>query len=315
MKFAQIAASNDLTKKALPEILKNSVLLADYIEFFMKPGSAVSFRKAGVSDKMSAQTRVLNQAYPETTFAPDYGTATRKFLGDQVKIDVALQNMGYDLGSEFESNLLRHMRDFPGLFHNMLVNGDPDTDATQFAGLKLLVTSSRVVKAAENGLELKRGNDNTAKTAQQVFLEKLDETIAMCEGNNKVLLMNASVRARLNAVAREYLQWTKNDFGSSIALYNGVALIDPGEFTTAVNTYSPIIGFDESCGTAVDKCAAVYCVSFEQEDGMSFATCKDGFKVYDQVKVDNFLKSTYELIADSALIRSNAISKLEGLYL
>ena len=315
MKFTQIAASNDLTRKAVPELLKKSVLLSDYVEFFQKPGSAVSFRKAGNSDKVSSQTRVLGQPYPETTFTPEYGTALRKLSGDQVRIDVALQNFGYDLYSEFEANLMRHMRDFPGIFHNMLINGDPEVDAKQFAGLKALVFDARKHVPNANGIELKQGNDNTAKTAQQKFLEALDETIALCEGNNKVLIMNSKTLSRLNSVAREYLTWTRNDFGVQTRLYNNIPIVDPGEYQTAVGAYSPIIGFNETCGTAVDKCASVYCVNFEQEDGMSFATCENGFMVYDMVRVDNWLKATYELICDSALIRPSALSKLEGLYL
>lgn len=315
MKFAQIGYGSDLTAKVIPVILSKSVLLANYIEFFKKPGSALTFRKQGKSNDVSGNTRVLGTEYAETKFEPDYGTATRKFIGSQVKIDVALERMGYDLASEFESNLMRHMKDFPGIFHNLLINGDPDTDAKQFAGLKKLIVANREVAAGVNGLELLQGNDNTAKKAQQQFLEKLDETIALCEGNNKVLLMNARVQARLNSIAREYLTIQKNEFGVPITFYNQIPLINPGDYQAAVDTYSPIIAFDETQGTAADKCASAYCVSFEEEDGLSFATTEGGFAVYDLVRVDTWWKSTYELIVDSTLIRPSALSRLKGLYL
>jgi hypothetical protein len=315
MKFAQIAGNNDLTRKVVPVILSKSVLFTNYIEFFMKPGSAITVRKQGKSNDIAGKTRVLGTEYGETKFEPDYGTASRKFLGDQVKIDVALERMGYDLASEFESNLIRHMKDFPGLFHNMLINGDPTADAKQFAGLKAMVVANRKVAAGENGLELLQGNDNTAKKAQQAFLEKLDETIAMCEGNNKVLLMNARTQARLNSIARDYLTISKNEFGVPITFYNQIPLINPGDYQVDKDNYSPIIAFNETKGTAVEKCASVYCASFEEEDGVSFATCEGGFMVYDLTRVDTWWKSTYELIADSVLVRPSALSKLEGLYL
>jgi hypothetical protein len=315
MKLSQIAASTGLTGKVVPVILSKSVLLANYVEFFKKPGSAITYRKAGASDDVAAKTRVLGTEYTEAKFTPQYDTVARKFIGGQVKIDVALEKMGYDLASEFESNLIRHMKDFPGIFHNMLINGDPDVDAKQFAGLKKLVTVTRKVKAGDNGLELLQGNDNAAKKAQQIFLEKLDETIAMCEGNNKVLLMNARTQARLNSIARDYLTIQKNEFGVPITLYNQVAMINPGDYQSAVGTYNPIIAFDETVGTAADKCASVYCASFEEEDGITFATTEGGFCVYDITRVDTWLKATYELIIDSALIRPSALSKLEGLYL
>lgn len=315
MKFSQLAASTPLTSKVVPVILAKSPLLANYIEFYAKPGSAVTYRKQGQSDAVATKTRVLGSEYSETKFTPDYGTAARKFMGGQVKIDVALEKMGYDLASEFESNLMREMKNFPGLFHNLLINGDPETDAKQFAGLKKLVTVKRTVTAAANGLELTQGNDNAAKKNQQIFLEKLDETIALCEGNNKVILLNARTAARLNSIAREYLTIQKNEFGVPITMYNQIPFIDLGEYQTALDTYGPIIDFDEDQGTALDKCASVYCASFEEEDGMTFASVQGGFTVYDLVRVDTWWKSTYELIADSALIRPSALSKLQGLYL
>lgn len=315
MRFAQIAGSNDLTRKVVPVILSKSVLLANYIEFFMKPGSAITVRKQGKSNDIAAKTRVLGTEYGETKFEPDYSTASRKFLGSQVMIDVALERMGYDLASEFESNLMRHMKDFPGLFHNMLINGNPTADAKQFAGLKAMVVDNRKVAAGDNGLELLQGNDNNAKKAQQAFLEKLEETVAMCEGNNKVLLMNARTQARLNSIARDYLTISKNEFGVPITFYNQIPLINPGDYQVDKDNYSPIIAFNETKGTAAEKCASVYCASFEEEDGVSFATCEGGFMVYDLTRVDTWWKSTYELIADSVLVRPSALSKLEGLYL
>jgi len=312
MKFTQIAGSNDLTRKVIPIILSKSVLLANYIEFFSKPGSAISVRKAGKSNDIAGKTRVLGEEYADTKFEPDYSTASRKFLGGQVKLDVALERMGYDLPSEFEANLMRHMRDFPGLFHNLLINGNPTSDAEQFAGLKVLATENRKVKMAENGMQILMGNDNNAKKSQQAFLEKLDEVIALCDGNNKVLLLNARTMARVNAIARDYLTISRNEFGVPITMYNQVPLINPGDYQLDKDTYAPIIGFNEVCGTTGNS-ASIYCASFEEEDGVSFATCEGGFMVYDLVRQDTWWKSTYELIADSVLVRPSALSKLDGI--
>ncbi|HPS83282.1 MAG TPA: hypothetical protein PLA88_03120 [Bacteroidales bacterium] len=315
MRLVALASGNEITQSVLPEILKKSVLLAGHIEFFTKPGSAVTYRKAGSSSDLSGKTRTLGNAYPETVVTPNYDTAARKFIGDQVKIDVALERMGYDLRSELDAQLKRHMKDFPGLFHYQLINGDPDEDPTQFAGLKLLAPANRTIKAATNGLQLLHGNNDAARKSQQAFLEKLDEVIALCQGTNKVLLLNARTMARLNSIAREYLTIQRNEFGIPVTSYNQVPLIDLGDYQAGVNTYLPIIGFNETCGTTADKCASVYCASFEEEDGVSFASVKDGFMVYDITRVDNWLKVMYELIVDSALVRPSALSKLEGLYI
>lgn len=314
MKFSQIAAGDALTRKMATEVVKKSPLLAGHIEFFKKPGSAVTVRAGGTSDGIDGQTRALGSDYTRKTVTPTYKTASRKMLGDTIRLDVAYERMGYDLASEMTAQLTRRVREMAYAFHYALIKGDPDTKNTEFAGLEKLVTEKRIVKVSENGLPIKLGNSDTAKSSQQQFLEKLDETIALCEGTNKVIISNAQLLARLNAVAREYLTIQRNEFGVPITYYNQVPLVNIGDYQSAKDTYTPIIGFTETVGTSKD-CASIYVASFEEEDGVSFATCEGGFMVYPVQKVGNFMECMYELIADSMLIRASALSKLSGLRL
>lgn len=315
MKFQQICAGDQLTPQMATEVVKKSPLLAGYIEFFKKPGNAVNYRKGGTVGGIVGNTRALGDNYTGHDMAPDYGTASRKMLGDTVRLDVAYERMGYDLASEMNSQLTRRVRDLAYMFNYALIKGDPSTDSKQFAGLEELVTSQRVVSMGINGAQITLGNSDTSKKAQQIFLEKLDETIALCEGTNKVVMANAQTLARINAIAREYLTIQRNEFGVPITLYNQVPLINMGDYQAdAVDSFKPIIGFDETCGTSVD-CASLYVASFEEEDGVSFATCDGGFTVYPVQKVGNFYECMFELIADSALVRASALSKLEGIRL
>lgn len=316
MKFTEIAASDELTRKMVTEVIKKSPLLASNIEFFKKPGSSVSVRNGGTIDGVVGQTRTLGANYAPKTVAPTYTTASRKMLGDTVRIDVAYERMGYDLPSELSAQLTRRVRELAYNFNYMLIKGDPSVEghATEFAGLKQLVSGSRVVTAATNGMSLALGNSDTSKKAQQGFLEKIDETVALCEGTNKVIITNSLIMSRLNAVAREYLTIQKNEFGVPITYYNTIPLMNIGDYLTSQDTYKKIIDFDETVGTATN-CASLYVASFEEEDGVSFATCDGGFTVYPVQKNGNFLECMFELITDSVLVRSSALSKLEGLKL
>lgn len=314
MKFTQIAAGDELTRKMAQEVVKKSPLLASHIEFFKKPGSAVTVRTGGNTSGIDGQTRALGSDYEKKTVAPTYATASRKMLGDTIRLDVAYERMGYDLSSEMTAQLTRRVREMAYAFHYALIKGDPTTKATEFAGLEQLITEKRTVTAGTNGMVLKLGNSDAAKAAQQGFLEKLDETVALCEGTNKVIITNAQVLARLNAIAREYLTIQRNEFGIPITYYNQVPLVNIGDYQSEKDTYSPIIGFNETVGTSSD-CASLYVASFEEEDGVSFATCDGGFMVYPVQKTGNFLECMYELIADSMLIRASALSKLSGLKL
>lgn len=296
------------------EVLSKSPLLANNIEFFKKPGAAVTVRTGGTTSGVDGQTRVLNENYAAKTITPTYKTAGRKMIGDKIQLDIAHERMGFDLPSEMTAQLKRRVREMAYIFNYLIIKGDPATDAKQFAGLEQLVTDARTLASGTNGMPIMMGNSDSAKKSQQGFLEKLDETVALCEGTNKLIVANAQILARLNSIAREYLTITKDEFGRPITLYNGVPMLNIGDYQTAPDTYSPILGFNETVGTSND-CASLYVASFEEEDGVSFATCEGGFTVYPVQKEGNFQTCTYELIADSILVRASALSRLSGLKL
>lgn len=315
MKFNTIAASDNLTQGMVTEILKYSPILADYIEFFKKPGSAVTVRSAGSKSDIVGNTRALGADYAPKTVAPTFKTASRKMLGDTIKIDVAYERMGYDISSEMDSQLKQRMRDFGTMFNYTLVNGNTTTEGSaDFAGLKELVTDTYTIQAATNGLGLILGNGDAAKKAQQQLLEKLDEAILTCQGINKVVITNATVLARINAIAREYITINKNEFGVPIMYYNHIPLLNIGDYESVKGTYSPIIGFDETVGTSAN-CSSLYVASFEEEHGLSYATCDGGFTVYPVQKNGSFYECMFELITDSVLIRDSSLVKLTGLKL
>ncbi len=317
MKFQEICAGNDLTGAMAAEVVKKSPLLAGYVEFFKKPGSSVTYRTDGGASLVGA-TRALGSKYTPKEMKPSYGTAMRKMLGDTARLDVAYERMGYDIPSEMRSQLIRHMGYFGRRFNYALVKGDPDTTATEFAGLEKLVEDDRIVSMGTNGAPVTLGNSDTAVKSQQAFLEKVNEAISLCEGTNKVIIANAATQARLTSIADKCVTFTRNEFGVPITMFNLVPIINIGDYVELDNdnkpTYTPILGMDETVGTSSD-CTSLYVVSFEEEDGLSFATCDGGFTVYDMQKVDNFYECMYELIADSALVRASALSKLEGIRL
>lgn len=317
MRFQEICAGNDLTRAMAAEVVKKSPLLAEYVEFFKKPGSSVTYRTDGGAS-LAGATRALGSKYTPTEMKPSYGTAMRKMLGDTARLDVAYERMGYDIPSEMRAQLIRHMGYFGRRFNYALIKGDPDTTATEFAGLEKLVSDDRVVSMGDNGAQVTLGNSDTAKKAQQAFLEKVNETVDLCEGTNKVIITSAAVQSRLTSIANECITVERNEFGVPVKLFNMVPIINIGDAVILDDdnkpVYKPILDKDEKVGTSTD-CTSLYVVSFEEEDGLSFATCDGGFTVYDMQKVDNFYECMYELIADSALVRASALSKLEGIRL
>ena len=123
MKFTQIAAGDELTRKMALEVVKKSPRLASHIEFFKKPGSAVTVRSGGSADGIDGQTRALGSDYDKKTVAPTYKTATRKMLGDTIRLVVAYERMGYELSSEMAAQLTRRVRELHFAFNYALIKG------------------------------------------------------------------------------------------------------------------------------------------------------------------------------------------------
>jgi hypothetical protein len=285
-------------------MLRYSPLLDRFVEFYTGAGTATSERKE--QGGVTAGTRALESAYTPQDLKPEYFPTGRKLMGEQIRVDVAYELMGSDIPSEFLAQLRRGAIGLATLFNDVLINGDPTADPDKFAGLKKLVLNSQIVPAATNGLEVLTGSDNAAKKSQQEFMEKIDEAVALCNGINKVIVMNSRTEARLTTVARGFINWTETTFGKKIALYNGVPLLNIEQ------NGNVILPFDETQGTANDTCS-LYVASFEEKAGLSFFTTKQGLKVYQMSRQNNFYESHVDFIADSSLFRDKAIVKLQGL--
>ncbi len=304
MLLQQIAANDATTKEVLDRVLQYSPLLRNHVQFYSKPGDSSTGRKQ--QGAFTASSRSLDNKYTEKETEPEWVTATRKFIGDTIRVDVARERMGFDIASETMAQLLRTAPGIATRFHKLLISGNPANDAETFKGLEIMAKSSQTTKLATNGMQVLTGNSDNAKSSQQAFLEAIDYIIATTKGINKVVIGNGKTIARLGTIAREYIKHTKDSFGKPIVLYNNIPLVN------IEDSGDTIIPFAESCGTSND-CASLYCTSFEEEAGLSFLTTEDGFKVYDPSRVSNWYETMVELIADSALFRDEAVSRLAGI--
>jgi hypothetical protein len=310
MKLTSIAAGDSLTGAVLAETLKYSPLLANYVEFFTGFGDSTRQRKVqyGVEDM---QFRSLDMPYVEKIQKPEYVNFNRKIIGFEAGMDVARERMGYDIASEMASQLKRRGVDIARTFDKALINGDSEANPEQFDGLAKIVKNNpdQVVTAGDNGLRIQMGFSDAVKKSHQHFLEKIDETVLKCIGVNKVIIAGEPVIARLNTIAREYIQWVSvGEFGTKIAYYNGIPIVN------IEANGDKIIARDEVIGSATN-CSSLYVASFEEAAGLSYFSVNEGFMVYPIKQVKNAYTTTVEMILDTALYNDRAVSKLEGLVI
>ena len=180
------------------------------------------------------------------------------------------------------------------------------TDDTGATGLGE-VPGGQKITAAENGLAVPLGNDNASKTAQQKFLEAINQLIQKVDGGAQALFMNAFVLSRLTTIAREFIQWQPNTFGMLVPYYNGVPLRDAGYDKTG----DLVIPNDETVGNNND-CTSVYAVRFGEAGDLSIAT-NVGVEVKDLGLVGVHYTHSVEFDADLVLLNDLAVARLEGI--
>lgn len=302
MKLNQISSRDTVTQQVVALMMTKSPVL-EFAEFYSITGNADYTRKAATAS--GGKFRALDSDYPDNKITPQFENPTLKILGDKVQVDRAHERRGNDVASVRARELL-NFAGYLGLqFTHFFFNGQES--ATEFAGLKEIMPSGQIISSGTNGLSVPLGNSDTAKSAQQKFLELIDRLIHKVSGGAQVLYMNSYVLSRLTTIAREFIRWEKNDFGMLIPYFNGVPLRDAGYDKDG----NDVIPQTETVGTSTD-CSSIYAVRFGEAADLSIAT-NVGVEVKDLGLVGVHYTHSVEFDADPALLNDKAIAKLEGI--
>lgn len=304
MKLQQISANDTLTQQVVAQMISRATVL-EFAEFYPIVGNADYARKAATAS--GGQFRALDSDYASNVVTPAYANPTLKILGDKVQVDRAHERRGLDVASVRARELMSFASNLGKQFQYYFFNGT--VSSTQFNGLKAIVPSGQKITAATNGISVTLGNDNTAKTAQQNFLELINQLIQKVDGGAQALFMNAKALSRLTTIAREFIQWQPNTFGQLIPYYNGVPIRDAGYDKTG----ALVIPQNETVGTSTD-CTSIYAVRFGEGADLSIAT-NVGVEVKDLGLVGVHYTHSVEFDADLVLLNDLSVARLEGIRL
>jgi len=303
MKLGQISSSDAVTAQVVAAAASRATVL-EFAEFYKMIGNADYKKKAATAT--GGQFRALDNDYADNKVAPEYATPALKILGDKVQVDQAYERRGLDVASERARQLLSFARNLGKQFQNYFFNGDTAVSANQFNGLKKIMPGGQVITASTNGLDVVTGNDNTAKKAQQAFLEALNLLIRTIDGGAQVLFMNGYVLSRLTTIARGFITYQPNEFGVLLPFYNGIPLRDSGFDKTG----ALIIPNDETCGTGT-TCTSIYAARFGEGDDLSLAT-NIGIEVKDKGLVGVNYEHSVEFDTDLVLLNNKSVAQLKG---
>ena len=148
------------------------------------------------------------------------------------------------------------------------------------------------------------------------LLDELDAFIALLAAKPDILMMNSKMLTKIRAAARRagYYDRTKNDFGNYVETYNGIALLDAGQYydgaktVDVVDTTTPT---ESAYGTTSIYAAKLGLDAFH---GISV----DGSKMLKTYLPDlsapgAVKKGEVELIAGAVLKNSKMAGKLSGI--
>ncbi|GEM_PF-724986 len=295
---------------ALNAMLGASPLL-DLIELYQMAGNADTPRKASAS--VGGASRTVDNDYAGETTAPTFGSIALKIYGDKIKTDIAHIRRGQDIGSlraadleVFSQGLGRHLTDH-------IINGDVDDDAKYFNGLKKSIAAGQQILAGdENGLLVRFGNSDDAKTSQEEFLFYLDQLLNKVAGGASCLIMNATAKSYLESIGRGLVSVSNvNDaFGVSqqITTYKGVQVVPAGYNKDLT---AEVIPQTEVCGASED-CSSIYAPKFGEKQYVTFAT-NVGVQVQNLDQVGSQLVTMVDFDIDMAILASTSAWRLKGL--
>lgn len=306
MRLYEISSRDTLTQNCVALLTAKASILK-YAHFYGITGNSDMPRKNATAT--GGQFRALNDNYADNTVNPQFGSVNLKIFGDKVMVDKAHERRGKDIPSERLRQLDNFCENLGKNFQHEFFNGNVNLNNKSFNGLNSVIPGSQIIYGSDEGLVIPLGNSDAAKTAQQVFIEKLRNLIAKLDGKPDVIYMNEDVLSRLTSIAAEYLIWQKDDFGTLIPTFAGIPL-EAGGYNAAGNL---IIPANETIGE-YSNASTISAVRFGEEKDLTLAT-STGVVVDDLGLVGNHYTHVVELDADLGLLNPKAAAQLKGIVL
>ena len=238
----------DPLKRGVIEVFPRTSPVLERMPFMDIAGNAYTYNRE--ESLPGVAFRSVGGSYTESTGVVNPVTESLKILGGTSDVDRAL------VKTQGNVNDLRSLHD--GLkakaaalyFTKMFFEGDSESDAKQFDGLKVRLTGNQLIAMGSTS-----GGD-------ALTLAKLDELIDAVQGGPDVLFMNKTLRRKVNTLIRAAGQATEvvsDSFGRQIPAYAGVPIgvVEDDEAGDA------ILGFDEdNPGGGTAASSSVYAVRF-----------------------------------------------------
>lgn len=262
------AGMADKVDQQVVDMFRRSSLLLDRLTFdnAISPGTGGSTLVYGYTQLKTPSTaavRAINSEYTANEAKREKKTTQAIIMGGAFEVDRVIQDTSGAI-DELVFQADEKIKATANFFTHCVINGN-STGASgagkataTFDGLNKLLSGSSTEYTATADLST---SENVTANYNQ-FLDELDEFISGLDGMPDMLIMNRKMLSKLRGIARRagYYDITKDDFGRGVETYNGIALMDAGEFYDGNKTVDIVA--DTAAGSDTFGTSDIYAVKF-----------------------------------------------------
>jgi len=287
-------------QRGVVETFARTSPIVERMPFMDVAGNAYAWNQESVLPGIAF--RAINSTYDESTGVVQPQTEALKVFGGISKVDRALVKTQGNLNSIRAIHDAMKAKAAALDFTKAFFKGDSGEDVNSFDGLEQRLTGSQV-------LDMGASDGGDALT-----LDKLDELIDAVQGGPDVLLMNKTMRRKVNKLIRAAGQATEtvsDSFGRQLLSYAGVPI---GVIEDDASG-DPILGFTEPDLDNADKnvTTSVYAVRFGAKEWVSGLQASGGMEVLDQGLQGVFFQTLIEWICSFTIFHPKAAARLRGI--
>lgn len=249
----------DKVDQQVVDMFRRSSLLLDRMTFdnAISPGTGGSTLVYGYTQLKTPSTaavRAINTEYTPGEAIREEKTAKAVIMGGSFQVDRVIQSTSGAI-DELVFQADEKVKAVSNFFTNAVING---TNSTTFDGLKALLTGSSTEYTATSDLTTSANID----TNYQHFLDELDEFISGLDGGADMLIMNRKMLGKLRGIARRagYFSSSRDEFGRVVETYNGITLMDAGQYFNGTNSIDIVA--DTPASSSAAGTSDIYAVKF-----------------------------------------------------
>lgn len=258
----------DKVDQQVVDMFRRSSLLLDRLTFdnAISPGTGGSTLVYGYTQLKTPSTaavRAINSEYTANEAKREKKTTQAIIMGGSFEVDRVIQDTSGAI-DELVFQADEKIKATANFFTHCVINGTAAGSAGAgkatgtFDGLNKLLQGSSTEYTATADLSTSANVDANYNK----FLDELDEFITGLDGMPDMLIMNRKMLSKLRGIARRagYYESTKDDFGRAVETYNGIALMDAGEFYDGSKTVDIVA--DTAAGAGAFGTSDIYAVKF-----------------------------------------------------